>query len=206
MSEKLTVAVTSFELPPLTGWGGLGTYTYNLVHSLAELGHRKVAFAGGPRESIDSRDRLRGLRTALAKRGVTVEGDAVWFATSYASDAGIEYAERFLRQAKKTRPTAVVLGNDVMALGFMRTVLQRGLQIPRDVSVVGFDAIPDGALYWPGLTTVLQPAFQMGAAGCRALLERIPDPDQDRVTAVQYGVELVVRESTGAVGRRTRRT
>jgi DNA-binding LacI/PurR family transcriptional regulator len=84
-----------------------------------------------------------------------------------------------------------------MALGFMRTVLRRGLHIPRDVSVVGFDGISDGALYWPGLTTVSQPATAMGAAACKALLERIAAPDQEHITAAQYAVELVLRESTG---------
>jgi DNA-binding LacI/PurR family transcriptional regulator len=85
----------------------------------------------------------------------------------------------------------------------MRTVLQRGTRIPLDVSVVGFDGVPDGALYWPGLTSVVQPAYLMGTTACRALLDRIKDPGQDRVSVVQYGVELVIRESTGtpAAGR-----
>ena len=165
---------------------------------LASLGHSRVAFAGGPRESLDSRDRLKGLRAELAVHGTTVEPQDVWFAPTYAASAGMEYGQRFLSRAPTTRPTAVVLGNDAMALGFMRTVLQRGVQIPGQVPVVGFDCIPSGALYWPGLTTVLQPAYLMGAAGCHALLERIADPEPRRVTSVEYGVELVVRESTAA--------
>ena len=88
------------------------------------------------------------------------------------------------------------MGNDAMALGFMRTVLQQGVKIPDEVSVVGFDGIPEGGLYYPGLTTVLQPAHRMGASGCRALLECIANPDLERTADVQYGVELVVREST----------
>jgi DNA-binding LacI/PurR family transcriptional regulator len=78
----------------------------------------------------------------------------------------------------------------------MRTALQQGVKIPDEVSVVGFDGIPEGGLYWPGLTTVLQPVHRMGASGCRALLEVMQNPDLERTADVQYGVELVVREST----------
>jgi DNA-binding LacI/PurR family transcriptional regulator len=164
---------------------------------LAILGHRRVEFAGGPRDSTDTRDRLRGLRAELAERGVPMRDEDIWFGDYY-PQSGIQYAEIFLNRRPKSRATAVVLGNDPMALGFMRTVLQRGMRIPQDVSVVGFDGIPDGALYWPGLTSVVQPTHLMGATACRALLDRIKDPGQDRVSVVQYGVELVVRQSTGA--------
>jgi DNA-binding LacI/PurR family transcriptional regulator len=88
-----------------------------------------------------------------------------------------------------------------MALGFMRTVLQRGVHVPRDVSVVGFDGIPEGALHWPGLTTVSQPMYLMGAAACRALLSRIHDSNEEAAATLQFGVELVVRESTARAAR-----
>jgi len=169
---------------------------------LLGLGHRHIAFAGGPRESLDTRDRLHGLSEILQEHGVELGSADIWFGDSYDPEAGIEYAEQLCRRAPESRPTAVVLGNDAMALGFMRTVLGRGLRIPKDVSVVGFDGIPDGALYWPGLTTVVQPTRQMGSTACRALLERIADPEQDQVTTVKYDVELAVHESTGAPPRR----
>jgi LacI family transcriptional regulator len=82
----------------------------------------------------------------------------------------------------------------------MRSVLQQGVKVPDDVSVVGFDGIPEGGRYWPGLTTVVQPAHRMGASACRALLECVQNPDLERTADVQYGVELVVRESTGPMG------
>lgn len=166
---------------------------------LVELGHRRIAYAGGPRESIDSRDRLKGLKAGLAGIGAALKDARVWFGPSYAPESGVAYAEQFLRQPTRTRPTAVVLGNDMMALGFLRTVLKKGLRVPDDVSVLGFDGIPEGARYWPGLTTVFQPAHQMGATSCRALLELIGGGAEDRPTSIQYDVQLVVRESTGRV-------
>jgi DNA-binding LacI/PurR family transcriptional regulator len=170
-------------------------------HLLA-LGHRRIAFAGGPHDSLDTRDRLYGLGQAMKEDGLDLAGADVWFGDSYDPESGIAYAELLLRRDPAERPTAVVLGNDAMALGFMRTVLGHGLRIPKDLSVAGFDGIPDGALYWPGLTTVIQPTRTMGSTACRALLERIADPEQDRPVTVKYDVELAIRESTGAPPRR----
>lgn len=166
---------------------------------LLELGHERIAFAGGPRESLDSRDRLAGMRKELAASGIELRAKDVWFGPTYSPEAGMEFAEYFLSQRPQGRATAVALGNDAMAMGFMRTVLQRGIEVPRQVSVVGFDGIPEGGLYWPGVTTCIQPVRRMGASGCRALLDCLSSPDQSRVTSVEYGVELLVRESTGPV-------
>lgn len=166
------------------------------IEHLIGLGHRRVAFAGGPRESIDTRDRHRGLSQALDEARLELPDERVWFGPHYSPEAGAEYARSFLAKPPRARPSAVVMGNDAMALGFMRSVLQRGVQVPDDVSVTGFDGIPEGGLYWPGLTTVLQPAHRMGASGCRALLEIMQNPSLHRTADVQYGVELIVREST----------
>jgi DNA-binding LacI/PurR family transcriptional regulator len=166
---------------------------------LLGLGHRKVAFAGGPKDSIDTRDRHRGLAQALLEQRVELPEKRVWYGPNYGPESGAEYAQSFLALPPRARPSAVVLGNDAMALGFMRTVLQQGVKVPREVSVVGFDGIPEGGLYWPGLTTVLQPVHRMGASGCRALLECMQNPELERTADVQYGVELVVRESTAEV-------
>ncbi len=170
-----------------------------VAEHLIALGHRKIAFAGGPRESIDTRDRHRGLSQALTDQRIELPEKRVWFGPSYNPESGVEYAHTFLALPPRARPSAVVMGNDAMALGFMRAVLQQGVKVPDDVSVVGFDGIPEGGLYWPGLTTVLQPTERMGASGCRALLECMQNPDLERTADVQYGVELVVRESTAKV-------
>lgn len=171
---------------------------------LAELGHERIAFAGGPEESIDARERLRGLAEALTKRQLPNLAD-VWFGAGYNSESGFDYAARFLALPPERRPTAVVLGNDQMALAFMRRVLQAGLRVPEDVSVAGFDGIPNGEQFWPGLTTVRQPTRQMSSSACKALLAAIMGSDDERPPALEYGVELVVRESTGRHGSALRR-
>lgn len=169
-----------------------------VAQHLAALGHRHVAFGGGPRESLDSRQRLQGLEEGLLEHGVVLETDRKWFGPGYAREVGVEFAASFLALPPAARPSAVVLGNDPMAIGFMRTVLSAGVSVPRDVSVVGFDGTPDGEQIWPGLTTVVQPTRRMASAVCQALLDSVERRQPDRSTSVEFAVELLVRESTGA--------
>lgn len=168
-----------------------------VARHLYELGHRRIAFAGGPRESLDTRQRLEGLSLGCRERGLELGAEGVWFGSGYCHDAGAEYARVFLAKERRARASAVVLGNDSMALGFMRTVLRHGARVPEDVSIVGFDGTPDGEQCWPGLTTVVQPTRRMAADACRALLERVGSKSSARApSAIEYDVELLVREST----------
>lgn len=167
-----------------------------VARHLAELGHRRVAFAGGPRESLDTRQRLQGLEEGLAEHEIALDENNIWFGPGYSRDAGVEYAAAYLERPARERPTAVVLGNDPMALGFMRTLLSRGVQVPGEVSVVGFDGTPDGEQCFPGLTTVVQPTRRMAMAACEALLDSVERRNSDRTTSIEFAVELLVREST----------
>jgi LacI family transcriptional regulator len=159
---------------------------------LAALGHTRVAFAGGPRASIESRHRLQGLREELAKRGVQIRDEDISFQASYEAEEGAAFAQTFLRQPM--RPTAVVFGNDALAIGFIRAAQQRGIRVPDDLSVAGFDGIPEGARSWPGLTTMAQPMREMGRDACRRLFSAIATGAER--TTVEYSMTLVVREST----------
>ncbi len=166
-----------------------------VAEHLAALGHTRVAFAGGPRDSRDTEDRLRGLREGLEARGAQIRTEWVSFCRSYDPEAGEEYAQLFLK--RRPTVTAVVLGNDALALAFMRALLQRGVIIPRDLSVVGFDGVPEGARMLPALTTVAQPMRLMGREACRRLLGEIDAPGAEQPTTIEYRMELIVRESTG---------
>jgi LacI family transcriptional regulator len=161
---------------------------------LVELGHTRVAFAGGPRVSVESRHRLQGLREELATRGVRMREEDISFRASYEAEEGAVFAEAFLKQP--VRPTAVVLGNDALAIGFIRAVEQRGIEVPGDLSVAGFDGIPEGARSWPGLTTMAQPMQEMGRDACRRLFTAIAAAEEP--TTVQYPMTLIIRESTSA--------
>jgi DNA-binding LacI/PurR family transcriptional regulator len=164
---------------------------------LANLGHRRIGFAGGPEHSIDSKHRLRGLRDELGRRGIALDGRDVFTCGSYTSEAGAEFAGRFFTERGDALDiTALVLANDALAFGFMRAALQRGVRMPEDLSVVGFDGLPHGALFCPALTTVSQPMRDMGRVACSRLFEAIEDPG--RVESIEFPMALIERESTGA--------
>jgi LacI family transcriptional regulator len=166
---------------------------------LTELGHRRVAFVGGPEASIDAQDRLRGLKTALEEVGSTVHRDDITFGAAYEAEAGAQAAREYLRRTAANRPSASVVGNDAMAIGFMRELLKAGIRIPEEHSVTGFDGVEEGARFWPGLTTAEQPMEQLGRAAVAALLDRIDDPELDVAMTVEYPMPLSLRESTGPV-------
>jgi LacI family transcriptional regulator len=163
---------------------------------LARFGHRRVGFAAGPEHSIDSKHRLRGLRDELARRGVAMDPRDVFECGSYSSDAGGDFAARFFEaRGAALDVTAIVFANDALAFGFMRAALQRGVRMPDDLSVAGFDGLPQGALLCPSLTTVVQPMRDMGRIACRRLFEALDEPG--RIETTEFPMALVARESTG---------
>ena len=166
----------------------LGTY-------LADLGHERVGFTGGPHVAIESRHRLQGLREELETRGLHIREDDICFRASYEAEEGAAFAATFLKQRR--RPTAVVLGSDALTMGFIRAVQRHGVQVPDDLSVASFDGIPEGAWSWPGVTTMAQPMREMGRDACRRLFTAIT-ASGGRTTVQQHAMTLVVRESTAA--------
>lgn len=160
---------------------------------LATLGHRRIAFAGGPPHSIDSKHRLRGLRDELGRRGIPLPAEWVFTCGSYSSDAGGQFARDFFES--RVDVTAVVLANDALAFGFMRVAQQRGVRMPCDLSIVGFDGLPQGELFCPALTTVSQPMREMGRVACSRLFEAIDAPG--RIETTEFPMTLIERESTG---------
>jgi LacI family transcriptional regulator len=164
------------------------------AHLLA-LGHRKFAYFGGPSTSVDSQDRLTGLRARLAEASLELPDERAWFAPNYEHQSGLVAADLWLNQPQYRCATAVVLGNDAMALGFLRRVQAQGLVVPRDVSVVGFDGVPEGEFCYPSLTTVAQPTFRCGQDVAAHLLEE-RDTLLTTLRVRNYDLQLVVREST----------
>jgi DNA-binding LacI/PurR family transcriptional regulator len=168
----------------------------DIADHLYELGHRRIAYVGGPEYSLDSRERGEGLELALAKYKLKLVPGHTTFMERYHVDEGVAYAKKWLKTARSRAPTAVVLANDIMALGFMRTLQSHGVSVPRDVSVVGFDDIPASGLYWPGLTTVRQEMRAMGSEACHAVMSSLDNLKVER-PFVEFPMKFIVRESTG---------
>lgn len=194
-SKIPTVLLAPREAPPNQRVVRSDNYQAGVIiaNHLADLGHKKIAFEGGVAH-LDLKDRLRGLTEGLARRDIRLNPKLVSFCGKFEPQAGMEFANRFFKKAPAV--TAIVLGNDSLALGFMRVAHQQGIRIPQDLSVTGFDDIPESGLVWPGLTTVAQPMREMGRLACRKLFDLSPPAKHE---AIECPMRLVVRESTGPV-------
>jgi len=158
-----------------------------LTQHLLDLGHRKIAIIAPPRNHAAAFERLKGFRDAMQKAGATVRKD--WVVTGrFDFDSGMKAAAKIL--ASPELPTAIVATNDEMALGAMVAVRAKGLSVPDDISVVGFDDTPASASAWPPLTTVRQPLETMGRAVIDRLVSTGEEPDDS------FKFSLVVRSST----------
>jgi LacI family transcriptional regulator len=128
---------------------------------------------------------------------VDIEPAHILFGDSFPQRGPAAYAEQWLALPRADAPTAVMCGNDTLAIEFLRVILQHGVGVPEEVSVVGFDGVPEGALYWPGLTTAKQPSQALGNAACDALVQMIENPEAAGPERVDLPAELIVRESSG---------
>lgn len=160
---------------------------------LWDLGHRRIGFLGGPKASSDTQARLKGVREVFRQNGGSPP--QVWFASNYYTDGGRDLVNPFL--ALSQPPTAIVCASDALALGLAKGLMQAGLKIPDDVSLVGFDNSPEAETFWPGLTSVAQPTREMAKAACAALVAHI----DGKLVAVknEFELSLCVRNSTRAL-------
>ncbi|MFF3942516.1 LacI family DNA-binding transcriptional regulator [Streptomyces phaeofaciens] len=169
-------------------WQGGVTATEHLL----ALGHERVAVIAGPRRKLCSSARVAGYRSALASAGLPPRAE-------YVRGGGFDEAtaHRRMREllALPEPPTAVFACSDRMALGVYQAVKEQGLRIPYDVSVVGFDDLPESRWAAPALTTVRQPLAEMAATALR-LLVRMMDGEHPEGTRTELSTRLVERSST----------
>jgi LacI family transcriptional regulator len=164
------------------------------VEHLAALGHRRIGLITGALDLGCARDRQTGYRAALEDLGLGYDPGLVREG-DFNQPRGYEAATELLTLADP--PTAIFASNDVSAFGVMEAVRDQGKRIPDDVSIVGFDDIPQAAQVNPPLTTVRQPLEQMGRQAARMLLEIMKDPERP-AGRLDLATELVVRGSTQA--------
>lgn len=141
---------------------------YTLTSRMLDLGHRHIAFVKGPPEHGASQWRIDGYRRAMRDRGIEVV-EALVATGDFTFESGFAAAQTLLQA--KPRPTAVFASNDQMALGVMAAALEAGLDLPKELSIGGFDDIRVARMSWPPLTTVRQPIADMCAAAAEMLIE-----------------------------------
>jgi LacI family transcriptional regulator len=178
---------TAFPTIGSTIW--LGGYT--ATEYLISLGHRRIGIITGPLHLTTSRARLAGYREALERAGIPVD-PALICEGSYMLGDGILQARALLDLPEP--PTAIFAGNDAQAAGVYQALYQRGIRIPEEMSVIGFDDVMYAAHMSPPLTTIRQPLEEMGRMAAHMLLRLIAGQTLDS-NHVELATSLVVRES-----------
>jgi len=163
-----------------------------LIAHLVALGHQRIAHVRGHPDHGASEWRLAGYRSALRRAGLRYD-PALVVDGEFTFDSGLAAGRRLLALAR--RPTAIFAANDDMAAGVMRAAAERGLKVPGDISVCGFDNTPISQQIYPRLTTVQQPTRDMGQVATVQLLGTIRDPGSGRMVNMPYALQL--GQSTG---------
>lgn len=168
---------------------------YDAVSHLIQLGHRRIGMVGGLEGLSTARERAEGYRRALREHRLPPSDELLRFG-NFRESGGYEQAKALLDLPKP--PTAIFTVNNLTTLGALRAVRERGVRLPADLSLVGFDDIPTGDLLEPALTVVQQPTYQLGARATELLIRRLADPETP-VQEILLAAKLIIRGSTGRV-------
>jgi LacI family transcriptional regulator/LacI family repressor for deo operon, udp, cdd, tsx, nupC, and nupG len=161
------------------------------VEHIIAQGHRRIGVIGGPSDSSTGRERLRGYREAHAQAGLSVKNELIRFG-DYKQESGRTMAHELLSLSDP--PTALFVCNGLMTAGALEAIAARGLRIPKQVAIVGFDDLPLAAVLNPPLTVVHQPAYEVGKCAAELLLKRIED-NKRPATNLKLLPDLIVRKS-----------
>lgn len=165
------------------------------VGHLHSLGHRKIGHISGPRNNVLTKERLRGVESAMEQLGLPINRDFFIDGGAFSLDAGAQAARSFMEMTE--RPTAITCGSDLIAMGFISEISRRGLKVPDDISVVGFDDIEIAGSFIPSLTTIRQNRTQIGVLAASYLLDQLANRLPPQTTPVQQvDVKLISRQST----------
>jgi LacI family transcriptional regulator len=170
-----------------TNWQG----AYNATEYLIKLGHNRIGFITGSMDLGCAVDRLDGYRSALRTHHIPDAPELIYEGTFFQPDG---YAGASALLDLQVPPTAIFASNDVMAMGVMDAVRSRDLRVPGDISIVGFDDIPQASLIRPALTTVNQPLEKMGRVATQILLDLLQKPEKG-AERIELPTELIIRDS-----------
>jgi LacI family transcriptional regulator len=168
-----------------------------MTEYLIGLGHRQIGFIVGNPAHYASGRRLEGYKAALKRHGIPFRDDYVKQGY-FVFDSGLEAGTELLSMSDP--PTAIFASNDDMAAGVLMAAHQRGVSVPAQLSVAGFDDAPVARLVWPRLTTVFQPAYDLAYAATDMLLQLLKSPKLSK--SQQFGYRLVCRDSTAPLRQR----
>lgn len=165
---------------------------------LLELGHRNIAYLGGPTDTSTGNDRYQAFLRMMKASDIKSSRALVHNAKAFNEQAGYDGMMHLLEKGEAF--SAVVVANDLLALGCLDALQERGLECPGDISITGFNDMPFMDRLQPALTTLRIPHTQIGREAARLLMAQINEPGRARV-ALKLDPELIVRGSTAAAGK-----
>jgi LacI family transcriptional regulator len=166
---------------------------YELTRLLLDLGHERIAVLSGPPNVSTAVDRVTGCRRALVEAGLDEDVVAAYH-DEYTQAGGYRMAKQAL--AASPRPTALFAANNFIAVGAHRALLEAGLVVPDDMTMVAFDDLPGGVVAEPFLTVMAQPAYAMGRRATELILTRLAGEGPSQFQNVVLPAELIVRRSS----------
>jgi LacI family transcriptional regulator len=164
-----------------------------LMKLLIGLGHKRIAIITGPKKVSTAVDRVTGYKQALTEAGL-IENELVYYGL-YNQESGYELTKQVMGQSPK--PTAIFGANNFIMLGIMQALRELQLNVPDDVSVVGFDDFPESMLVSPFFTAAVQPAYEIGRLATELLLNRISGDRSKEYKELILPSEIIERRSTG---------
>lgn len=168
-----------------------------LYNHLFDLGHRNIAYMHGEENKYVTDKRMKGLKKAMAKRGQAFRPDSLVQSKYYSIQGGYQSMIEILKRTD--RPTAVIASDDYSAVGAIQAVRDRGLSVPEDISVVGFDGIEITQLFSPRLTTIRQDTTGMGAKAAECLIKQILGVDRAKPENIILEPQLLIGNSSGRI-------
>lgn len=164
------------------------------VRHLVEMGHRRIAIVTGPLTLKNERRRVQGYRQTLEKEGIRFDEKLIWTGNLRPPEVAALCAERL---SGARRPDALFCTNGPTALGVLRAFRDCGLRTPEDIAFATFDELTVGDLFTPSITTVVQPAYDIGFRAAEILLDRINGAAEANTIALRLPAHLEVRASSG---------
>ncbi len=165
---------------------------FSATRHLIDLGHRRIAIINGVMNGSDGQERFEGYKKALLRNNIEYRQELVGVG-NFRQEEAYKVMKDLLHL--KPLPTAVFVANDLMAMGAMKAIREKGLRIPEDISMVGFDDIDLATFVDPPLTTIRQPMFDIGRVAVENLIAII-DKKQSKVAQIVLKTKLIIREST----------
>jgi LacI family transcriptional regulator len=172
--------------------------SYEATRYLIDLGHETIGFITGLMAIHSARERLAGYKAALQEAKIMID-ESLIAEGDFHPTGGYKAAQKLLEQ--RPRPSAIFASNDLSAFGAMDAIRHAGLEIPKDISVIGFDDIPQASTAYPKLTTVRQPLSEIGQTAVKLLLGQIEQPNRTP-QQVTLETQLVKRDSCKTIRRR----